>query len=151
MNHSAQESKFNLIHLKTSLKFLEPICGTPTQLAHGHISPMKSAYSAGENVTYVCNSEYDLLPTSERTCQDDGSWSGLQPHCKKSARNLINFIKRTSTPIKFKWQDKVKLWISQWTNWSRRNMSVVATGPRSSNGPIWWKIWLSTSIIPVSH
>ena len=36
----------------------------------------------GDTATYVCNSGYELVGQSDRTCQTGGDWSGEAPTCK---------------------------------------------------------------------
>ena len=35
----------------------------------------------GSSATYTCNTGYQLIGTSTRTCQSDGTWSGSDPTC----------------------------------------------------------------------
>lgn len=37
--------------------------------------------SSGEVAKYACNENYNLIGLSIRTCQTNGTWSGLQPEC----------------------------------------------------------------------
>ena len=74
-----------ILNKLVTLKILELKCGTPSQLSNGLVRPTKTAYSAGETVTYHCSDPqtFDISTELNRTCQVDGSWSGLQPHCLK--------------------------------------------------------------------
>ena len=36
----------------------------------------------GQTATYSCNTGYDLLGDSTRTCQATGTWSGTAPTCQ---------------------------------------------------------------------
>ena len=35
----------------------------------------------GETCTFTCNTGYELIGSSTRTCQSDGNWSGSQTRC----------------------------------------------------------------------
>ena len=56
-------------------------CGNLTDLANGQVD-----HTAGttfrENATYSCNTGYDLLGNSTRTCQAEGNWSWSEPTCE---------------------------------------------------------------------
>ena len=40
--------------------------------------------------TYQCNTGYNLIGESDRTCQADGNWSGVEPICQSNG--LIEFF-----------------------------------------------------------
>ena len=40
-----------------------------------------SGTTVGQIVTYTCNSGYELMGNSTRTCQSSGQWTGSQPSC----------------------------------------------------------------------
>ncbi|CAH1263509.1 CSMD3 [Branchiostoma lanceolatum] len=53
------------------------------------LSPISDGQMSGGNffadkVTFVCNSGFDLVGSSDRTCQADGTWSGIQPVCNRT-------------------------------------------------------------------
>jgi len=37
----------------------------------------------GQKATYSCNTDYDLVGDSTRTCQATGVWSGSEPTCHR--------------------------------------------------------------------
>ena len=41
----------------------------------------RTAYAAGETITYECPDGYHLVGSAMRTCQTDLTWSGQQPEC----------------------------------------------------------------------
>jgi hypothetical protein len=53
-------------------------CGSPA-IGFGSYSPFATTY--GSTVKFTCNDCYALSGASTRTCQADGTWSGLQPTC----------------------------------------------------------------------
>ena len=56
-------------------------CGVPDTPANG--SKSVSFTTVGHTVTYTCKSEYKLLGSSSRICQNNGQWSGTQPSCSR--------------------------------------------------------------------
>jgi len=48
-------------------------------IGFGSYSPFATTY--GSTVNFTCNDCYALSGASTRTCQADGTWSGLQPTC----------------------------------------------------------------------
>ena len=42
---------------------------------------MLTGTTVGSTATYECNSGFTLVGNQERTCQEDGSWSGMDPGC----------------------------------------------------------------------
>ncbi|CAH1263510.1 CSMD3 [Branchiostoma lanceolatum] len=55
-------------------------CPLLSPIADGQMS---GGHVFGDQVTFVCNSGYDLNGSSSRTCQADGTWSGIQPVCDR--------------------------------------------------------------------
>ena len=37
----------------------------------------------GDTCSFTCNTGYELTGSNNRTCQDNGSWSGEDTSCKK--------------------------------------------------------------------
>ena len=56
-------------------------CGSLPDPANGSVN-----HTAGttfrENATYSCNTGYDLVGNSTRTCQAEGNWSWSEPTCE---------------------------------------------------------------------
>ena len=56
-------------------------CGNLTDPANGQVD-----HTAGtllrQNATYSCNTSYNLVGDSTRTCQAEGEWSGSAPTCQ---------------------------------------------------------------------
>ncbi|XP_067041101.1 sushi, von Willebrand factor type A, EGF and pentraxin domain-containing protein 1-like [Acropora muricata] len=58
-------------------------CGDPGSPINGEI--LGSEFTYGKTVIYDCNPGYQLKGTRSRTCQLDGSWSGLVATCVSSS------------------------------------------------------------------
>ena len=56
-------------------------CGTLTNPANGQVSHTAGT-TFGETATYSCNTGYNLVGDSTRTCQATGEWSGSEPTCE---------------------------------------------------------------------
>lgn len=67
--------------LTVSLFYFLPVisCGDPGSPINGEI--LGSEFTYGKTVIYDCNPGYQLKGTRSRTCQLDGSWSGLVATC----------------------------------------------------------------------
>ena len=57
-------------------------CGTLTGPANGQVSHAAGT-TVGQTATYSCNTGYNLLGDSTRTCQAAGVWSGHAPTCHR--------------------------------------------------------------------
>ena len=55
-------------------------CNTLTNPANGQVSTTGTTF--GETATYSCNTGYNLVGDSTRTCQATGEWSGSEPTCQ---------------------------------------------------------------------
>ena len=55
-------------------------CGTLTDPANGRVT-YTSGTTFGNTTTYSCNTGYNLVGDSIRTCQATGNWSGSAPAC----------------------------------------------------------------------
>ena len=38
----------------------------------------------GDTCSFTCNTGYGIIGISPRTCQNDGSWSGMNVYCERS-------------------------------------------------------------------
>ena len=56
-------------------------CGTLTNPANGQVSHTAGT-TFGQTATYSCNTGYNLVGGSTRTCQATGVWSGSAPTCQ---------------------------------------------------------------------
>ena len=56
-------------------------CGTLTNPTNGHVSHTAGT-TFGRRATYRCNTGYNLVGGSTRTCQATGGWSGSAPTCQ---------------------------------------------------------------------
>ena len=57
-------------------------CGTLTNQANGQVSHTAGT-TLGQTATYSCNTGYNLMGDSTRTCQATGEWSGSVPTCER--------------------------------------------------------------------
>ena len=55
-------------------------CGTLNDTTNGQVSHTAGT-TFGQTATYSCDTGYDLVGNSIRTCQADGMWSGNEPTC----------------------------------------------------------------------
>ena len=55
-------------------------CGALTDPANGQVNHTAKT-TFGQTVTYSCDTGYNLVEDSTRTCQADGMWSGNDPTC----------------------------------------------------------------------
>ena len=56
-------------------------CGSLTDPANGRVDHT-AGISLGHTATYSCNTGYNLVGDSTRTCQATGNWSGSEPTCQ---------------------------------------------------------------------
>ena len=56
-------------------------CGNWTDLANGQVNHTAGT-TYGQTATYSCNTGYNLVGDSPRTCQATGNWSGSAPTCQ---------------------------------------------------------------------
>ena len=56
-------------------------CGGLTNPANGQVSHTAGT-TFGQTATYSCNTGYNLVGGSTRTCQATGVWSGNAPTCQ---------------------------------------------------------------------
>ncbi|XP_032960426.1 CUB and sushi domain-containing protein 1 [Rhinolophus ferrumequinum] len=64
---------------------LPVFCGDPGTPADGHLSGQSFTYRS--EVSFQCKPPFILVGSSRRTCQADGTWSGIQPTCIDPAHN----------------------------------------------------------------
>ena len=55
-------------------------CGALSGPANGQVSHTTGT-TLGRTATYSCNTGYNLMGDSIRTCQVNGMWSGSEPTC----------------------------------------------------------------------
>ena len=63
-------------------------CGTLNAPANGQVSHTAGT-TFGQTATYSCNTGYNLMGNSTRTCQANGVWSGSEPTCRYVGASLI--------------------------------------------------------------
>ncbi|XP_010731273.3 sushi domain-containing protein 2 isoform X2 [Larimichthys crocea] len=66
---------------QTQMAALEPVvsCGWLSTPMNGKKNG--THYLEGNTVSFTCNEGYILYGSTERTCLDDGTWTGEQPYC----------------------------------------------------------------------
>ncbi|NXO80909.1 PAMR1 protease, partial [Sitta europaea] len=66
-----------------------------TGLLHGHYAKI------GTVIAFFCNNSYVLSGNEQRTCQDDGEWSGKQPICIKACREpkISDLVRQKVLPM----------------------------------------------------
>lgn len=57
-------------------------CRRPEEIPHGNMNIQDSPIRVGTVATYTCRAPYKLNGPSQRSCQEDGSWSGSTPKCE---------------------------------------------------------------------
>ena len=55
-------------------------CGSLTDPANGNVT-LNAGTKFEQTATYSCNTGYNLVGDSTRTCQATGEWSGSAPTC----------------------------------------------------------------------
>ncbi|KAH7975220.1 hypothetical protein HPB49_025161 [Dermacentor silvarum] len=57
-------------------------CPTPGSITNGVVDVPPGLLGVNTKVQYRCNVGYMLIGMTERVCQMDGSWSGVEPRCQ---------------------------------------------------------------------
>ncbi|XP_065298655.2 CUB and sushi domain-containing protein 3-like isoform X2 [Dermacentor albipictus] len=57
-------------------------CPTPASITNGAVDVPPGTLGVNTKVRYQCNAGYMLVGVTERVCQMDGSWSGVEPNCQ---------------------------------------------------------------------
>ena len=74
------------IHLCDVVLFLTAVnCGTLTNPTNGQVSHT-AGITFGKRAIYSCNTGYNLVGGSTRTCQATRVWSGSAPTCQGMSR-----------------------------------------------------------------
>ena len=63
-------------------------CGTLTNPANGQVSHTAGT-TFGQTATYSCNTGYNLMGNSIRTCQATGVWSGSASSCQGTSMWIV--------------------------------------------------------------
>ena len=71
----------NVDLLDVFLFFTALDCGNLTDPANGQVDHTAGT-TVGQTATYCCNTGYNLVGDSARTCQAEGNWSGSAPTCE---------------------------------------------------------------------
>ena len=70
----------NFVWSVASLLFAAVSCGTLTNPANGQVTHTTGMF--GQTATYSCDTGYNLVGDSNRSCQATGVWSGSTPTCQ---------------------------------------------------------------------
>ena len=62
------------------LLFLAVMCGELADILNGRVD--LSGNFVGATATYSCDIGYVVDGISQRTCQIDGNWDGIEPSCR---------------------------------------------------------------------
>ena len=71
-------------------------CGNLNASANGQVNLNGTTF--GQTAIYTCNTGYNLVGDSTRTCQATGNWSGSVPTCQSMLLNGYGTIFITSFP-----------------------------------------------------
>ena len=63
-------------------------CGDPGTPSNGDVS-LSASTKLGSIATYTCDTGYNLVGSSKRTCQAEGRWSGELPSCEGKLTLLL--------------------------------------------------------------
>ena len=66
-------------------------CGNLTAPANGQVD-LTSRTTFGQTATYSCNTGYNLVGDSTRTCEATGNWSGSAPFCQSMLLQGVSFL-----------------------------------------------------------
>ena len=78
-NNDIMNDELRLSYVFLSLTAVH--CGNLTDPANGQVNHTAGT-TYGQTATYSCNTGYDLVGNSTRTCQAEGNWSGSEPTCE---------------------------------------------------------------------
>ena len=73
-------SSYNILH-DVFLILTAVDCGSLTDPDNGSVT-LTAGTTVEQTATYSCNTGYNLLGDSTRTCQANGVWSGSAPTCQ---------------------------------------------------------------------
>lgn len=62
-----------------SFHFIVVNCGNPDVVSKARRAGNSFTYNSV--LTYTCNAGYRISGSERRTCQSDGTWSGMSPKC----------------------------------------------------------------------
>ena len=75
--------ELGLIELKYMFIYLIAVnCGLLPDPANGQVSANGTVFQ--QTAIYSCNTSYNLVGDSTRTCQATGTWSGSEPTCQRT-------------------------------------------------------------------
>lgn len=65
-------------------------CGPLDAPTNGGVIHEQTTYESV--ATYSCTIGYNLIGETTRMCQDNGSWSGMEPVCQSNSHGLIGIF-----------------------------------------------------------
>ena len=85
------------LHLTLVHNMLIPaiLCPNLVNPANGMV--VVTGNSVGDNATYTCDPGFELEGATTRTCQSDGTWSGIPPWCESTIGKRKNNIALQNT------------------------------------------------------
>ena len=71
-------------------------CGSLRKPSNGEVTYSRTTYAA--EATYKCDTSYNIVGDSFRTCNRDGKWTGIEPRCdSRSMYSMISLNSFTAT------------------------------------------------------
>ena len=68
-------------------------CSCPLPPSYGYTTSCSESVSPGYMISYYCTGGYGLAGNKHRTCQENGTWTGIDPTCSEGIQiNLDNDI-----------------------------------------------------------
>ena len=80
-------SKADMVSLSSLLSNAAKICSSPSGVQNGRVVHTK--YTFRGVAIYICDAGYDLIGPEVRSCQDNRTWSGLDPFCRSEGGNIV--------------------------------------------------------------
>ena len=89
------ECSFILLHVVACKPLKSPNFGAVTCSLNNYEAP-----SYEVTCSFTCNTGYELIGSSKRTCQSDGSWSGTNTMCRSEDCLYVNVLCNVCTHLR---------------------------------------------------